>query len=793
MTGRGFFNRFVLISGCIAVLSLPVRAAHLRGRIVQVGFPGTRLGSGYSGVHYYRSGEWIPVQVELTNDDGDIFTGTIEVRQPDRDGDEVYARREVVVQGTRRFWLYVPGGPGHIAPYWFHVRVYDRAGGPAPMFDDGGQAIDHLEPSMMLDPAQDEARIVLDISSRPLARLDLKSKDVEFVHDWIVVRSAPERIPDQKVGLMMVDTIVWDEVDPSVMDIGQLNALVGWTRLGGRLVLGVQRDWDRVVKSKLGSLLPARLHGTSTMDELPPWMRSFLGIGGFDTDRGGLRPPLVYCPVSRSDLAPGAEVLVPSAEVMDSSKGSGTLLMTRRPFGRGEVVLVAASLRDLLYHGRRNRQMLCELLEARYQPARRNRNTVGGFYPLENDLFEAILAGTGFGVTASLYLLLAFGFVLVYIAVATGGSWLWLKRRGRVRYAWLAFALVALAGSAVSQAGVRWIRGLRYHVHELSFVDGRAGLGEVTVTSFFGLKAPTHERIDVRVPADWQTPDLLEGDAPLLAAIPPVEDFLSFYAASQQYEAVAPIGELRGVPTRATLKQFEARWAGAIQGRVDARLRYLRAGTVELTPDSWVQNNLGVDLADCYLFVTSQNIRPDRPYRDLSIVVYRVGELPHGTRLTWKELAERVSPPVSDGENGRSGDDARSPAFRPISLLELLEACQPGYRPKGLQNAGAAAAVRQMDPTLRKMLFLTFFDEIDVSRWVEQRRTLWPLVCSYGHRLDRSNVLSRSRALLVGFSDRPGPARLCYRPSDRPSASWRLLEPDRAGTVYRIAIPVGES
>ena len=765
--------RFALLVTWLIGMPLTAEAVHLRGAVRQVGYPGSRTDAFSSGAHHWRPGEWTPIRIELTNDDADRFLGWIEMRQTDRDGDEVLARRQVSVEGTRSFWLCIPAGT---APDTFHIRVHEEDGRLAPLYDNSGNRLDCLRPLMAIDSVPREAWTLLDISSHPLTQLDVATRDIEFVREWVVLRSAPDAIPDQLAGLMMVDTIVWDRADPSVMDIAQLNALIAWTRMGGRLVLGVERTWELVTRSRLAPLLPGRLDGTASFSEPPPWLEQFLGIGMFDAARDRLDPPLLYSPLTRPDLTADAEILVPADDPDEPLASDAHLLVVRRPFGRGEVVLVTASLADLLSHGRRNGPMLHELFETRYASQRdamhRHR------WRPQTDLFGAVQAGTGFGVTAGAYLLIAFLFVVAYVGLNVGGSWIWLDRKKATRYAWIAFAGVALVGSAVSLTAVKWIRGWTYSVEEVSIVDGHAGQAEAVTTSFFGLKAPTHTRIDLRLPADERDPEHLTGDAPLLAPFPANPQWsVSRFAASEHYEAAATIGELRSVPTRATLRQFEARWAGTIDGQLEASLQRVHEGTSELTAHSWIENKLGIDLTDCYLLVAGRNVAPDRRHRHLGISVYAVGHLANGQRVTWADLALRAG----------SG----SPTLRPTMLGQVLEHDWLGdfvrLSRRSEVRYDAAPVSAERGHLTRALLALTFFDEIDIPTLIGDNHEL---IRSYGQCLDRSNALTRGRAMLVGFSDRPGPARLHLRPADRPTGSWRPLTPERAATMYRILIPI---
>lgn len=777
-------------------------ALHLRGSIVHVGFPGSGSAQMERGAHYYRVGSWVPILVELTNDDSDRFEGRLEVRQPDRDGDEVIARRDVVLQGqgTRQFFLYIPGGKFD-RPEQFSIWVFDTAGQFAELRDDAGKPVTELRPPPTLLPAPTEARLVLDISARPLNQLEGLARDDRLARGLVVMRGSPREIPDDAAGLRMVDTIVWDGADPTEIDLLQRNALMHWVRMGGKLVLGVSRNWDRVNEGKFGEMLPARPRGTSSLVEMPKWLESALGVGAFDSVSGRLNPPLTYCPILRADLAGDATAIAffegeeSSAEAGDEA--AGHLLATRRPVGRGEVVLVAAELQDLLRHGRQNPVMLRELLAIRTGvPRERDLNQAGGMLSSEKDLFVAVQDLTAFAITGGLYVLIAFVFVVVYIAVATAGGWFWLKSKGWVQHSWNLFAATALVGGLVSVVTVQWIRGFSYEVRELSVVDTRAGQSEAVMTGFFGLKSPAHSRLDLRMPADWTAPDEVgTGGACLLRPMPSISEIEGRYSAVDQYEAVAPLGELRAVPLRATLKQFEADWQGRLAGRLNADIKRARAGALELDPSSWIQNDLGTDLHDCYLLMTNRPVRSDRPYRDQFIEVYNIGVLPRGKRIAVQDLNDQADAFIRTRTEGNA-DAPRIREIRDDFLSPVLQRTIGGQWLPGFFSAiqfiqtnpdDRLTVRRPQDQFVQALMLLSVYNEVNVSGLLnegnELRRT-------HGVELDRSDWIQPAESLFVGFSKAPGPARLCYRKSERANGSWTPLTPSQANVMYRVAIPV---
>jgi len=792
MTGKRQWTLALLVA--LTLFPTASRAAHLRGRVVRVGF--AARGQDYldQGTDHYRPGHWTPVLVELTNDDGDLFDGWIEVRQSDRDGDEVVARRHATVRVTQRFFLYVPasviqrtvGITSGVSPAGapFAVRVFDADGKLAPLFDDAGDRVHALTPSRRLIAVQNEELVVLDISDRPVNQLAQLVTEIRLPRRLVIARSSALELPDNADGLDMADIIVWDAADPSRFgDPAQRAALLEWTRRGGKLILSVSKNWELVVKSVFGDVLPARLTGVATtthVPELAPYL--------YETDNPfkevrSLDPPLNYCPVTMNMLAGDATVVLPERPGL-----SDRLFVIRRPCGRGEVILATSELRELFSQGQRNERFLRYLLGLRLK-------SVDELPRYGRDLFQPLERVIGFQLTVQVYIIFAFLFVVAYIALVTGGSWLWLQRKGMIHYAWPAFALLAVVASGFSLGAVQVVRGIGQRVQELSVVDGKADSFDVVSTSYFGLKTASHMALDLCVPSNGLAPDEAPESRGSIRPLPANPDALGYseYSASKPYVVISPLHELRAVPLRATAKQFEAVWRGEMGGRILAGLRRYPRRPAELSPDSWVENELDTDLAHCYLLVRSAE-------KYSQIVVYSLGDLKMGQRVTCgqvgavlqeaaKQYAERL------GRRGPSILRDRAQLIEPTPDDTWRLPDLSTIHIKCLEAMGVAVSREDKDQEylpfdgsdlVGALLVLSTYDGINEQRVFSGSAS--EVMRSQGQRLDRSSVLSGSTALFVGFSKNSGPARLCVRSTG--SKRWKAMQPETANVMYRIAIPI---
>ncbi|UCD28356.1 MAG: hypothetical protein JSV03_14925 [Planctomycetota bacterium] len=784
---------FLGLTAILTILTVQLQGAHLRGQVVHVGFPAGGLDPNTVGSDHYRLGHWTPILVELTNQDGDLFTGWIEVRQTDRDGDQIVAQRNVVVRETRRYYLYIPAGKFGDRNK-FSVHVFNENGTLAPLYDNQNNKTKALIPSKIISEIPSETIVILDISEPPVNQLRELTGNEQLVRPLLVARISPKDLPDNAAGLDLADIIVWDAANPLDIDLHQQQAVIEWTRNGGTLLVGVSKNWEMVGKSKLGNILPAKLKGAESTQKVRELAKSLFGYTDTDFDPPELELPLPYCPVTQETLAPDAVVIVPA-----EPKSSDRLFVTSRPCGRGRVILAAAELGDLFKHGTTIQQFLHQILSIRIQRKSQEESYRG--LNLLTDLFTSTIDNfIGFQVLAGAYLLFAFLFVSVYILAATAGNWTWLKRKNMIQHNWLAFTLVAILASGFSLVAVRSIRGYGYKVQELTIVDGKAGSFDASARCYFGLKTGAHTSLDLCVPADWSQPDESAGLAANLRPLPPIpsRSETSIYATGKQYQSAAAQGKLLTVPLRATLKQFEAQWRGQMNYRLNAALRRVSGDDPYLHQTSWIRNSLNIDLKDCYLLVPAPSIKGNDPTRSMQIYVYPIGDLANGEKLEIKTLHDQKTLeqqkgkiPNMSGLTDTGDSSAEDSKWEPPTLSVIHD--------KWLEKLGIRTDIRSRpkDDLIKiltnkpdsALLLLTTFDDVDQWQIKQKGQEIGR---SQGQRLDRSSVLTKDTALFVGFSEDPGPARLCRRKPGTSTGSWKAIQPSESHIMYRIKIPIAK-
>jgi len=395
---------------------------------------------------------------------------------------------------------------------------------------------------------------------------------------------------------------------------------------------------------------------------------------------------------------------------------------------------------------------------------------------------------------------LAIVFAIAYVLAATLGVWKMLQAREMLRHSWSALALVAVVASVLSVAGVQAIHGVRREVHQLSIVDGEAGELRANATSYFGLRTSIHSRVDVWLPEDHVLERKPERTVCSLRPMPSWRHATGSetgYTDPARYWLKPATAEIHGVPVRATLKEFEGRWRGELPGTLEASLVTRRVPAVEgatgsdyvLSRDSWIQNNLGVDLKECYLLLAEYDAFAPQSFRTVAaqrsirglIRALPLGELADGERVT---LFDRLY--LDDGGNYLPYSDRRKRG---------LEAMQRTWgRPFAPAGQGGAFGGGDAGPNYalatyeNAALLMTVLADINPMAFKGSVFGGYPVFSRARCRqLDISSHLKRRTAIFVGFSEEAGPVRLCVRTGNR---EYTSAEPKKAGTVYRFTVPV---
>ncbi len=763
--GSGALTAAGLAVGAILAAAPLSLAQPVRGDVVAVGFGATSETGRVA-----RPGQWIPILCDLQVQGSQHFQGELACEMEDLDGDRVSFRQSPVVLtgggAGKRVWLYVTG----VGDIPREVDVISSDGAKITTLD-----------VPQVDMLSDNALFILDISERPVARLDRlqtsamwggEMGDREYYRPIAVGRSPANELPDQWYGLESVDAIVWDKPDPAVLNPAQTAALIGWVKRGGRLVVGVGDAWPRLRESPLAEIVPLRGEEPSvTAASLQfPTEVAFARDGKLEFESA-----IPVCTAKPIRGQPVVGAWIPG--------GEGVSLIVMDTIGAGRVTTVATGLSDLLRPMTSvlvSRPFFMTCFDLNQMKADWIKKEQEVYFQAEREerLYPRITAPVDFASTGAVLRMGAIGFVILYIFLATGATWWWLNRRSMTTLSWSAFAACAVIASVLSLGMVAATRGFT-RVHGVAFYNMVAGEKQAAGPVWFGYRSPTRQEIDLSMP----------GEGNYLRAMSQPGRLESRYATPERYAAYVSQALLKNTPMRASLKQFEGYRDGPIDGSVLAQI-VIDRGSGQVRPESWILNDLPVPVSDGWLLYLdpryvdrTDSFRPfgaEKNHRNIdaiaaeNVLAIRVGEIKTGGRN-----AEALGKPEYDAWRSQMNRWLTT-GGKPVDQPDL-----PTLRDRHLDTWMA---------TLTSIAFKTSADEFRASVMLASTRNLYLHLTrdqkSLGRRMDATGMvdrdishwLTRDQAVLVLFSERPGPAGL--------HRGGQPLETSEGMSVWRIRAPI---
>ncbi len=774
-----------------AVLGLTVAYpahAKLEVNISHVGFPRVQGGD------VIRSGAWTPFIVDITLAEQTSFDGSVRAAQMDNDGDECFDTVDVHIRaetgGSQRVYLYLPANPVRSQDRFF-VEVRNADGDAVQIVNQGevtyrARPVDH--PTVM---SADDV-LILSVSSGAVGRVaELAGSDkrAKYTRDVEVAHTSPSDLPELWIGLESVDYVVWDGARPEELTLRQLEALLEWVRQGGTLLIAASQTAGALKLTKpLEPLLPVDLGEIVAVENLPEVRGLLLEASGADAEVP-LSPgwenvpfpapvPVMRCTRRGDSIVVAAESKLPSDVV------------SRRRVGRGHLVFSGVTLRDLFSAPCAVPKFFAKTLHL--IPAGKSDDARAT--PIS--LFGRVISAVAFSTSGSLYLLTAGVFSVLYVLAATFGTWRYLRSKGLIHHSWTAFACVGIVASFLSVIVVGMMHGIGDRLHQIAVIDAEAGQAHGNGTAFFGLKTSIDKELDLWLPSDWVGAHEPDATSCFLRAIPEGTDLTeggSGFADPEEYRLIPASAVMDDVRIRATLKRFEGRWEGPLGGKVSGQFQAI--GT-RITDDSFVVNELGVDLRNCYLLHASLNIGDIAGLRDHSIDVYGVGDIPSdGTKIRLAERCYRLRGTETENDRKQRSKLAKlqgewSAPFRGLlATIGYGSGGDDGFVMGQEQNALLLlSTIGEFDP----MTISSRMGDLlgGVQTWSRDRLRQLDLRehLQAGREADKPPAEVGS-LVLIGFAADPGPVRLFGRVGD---SAYRPIQPEASAswTMYRIRFPI---
>ncbi|MAJ45877.1 MAG: hypothetical protein CBC35_00985 [Planctomycetes bacterium TMED75] len=546
---------------------------------------------------FFKPGGVVPVRIALRSrlDEPTSVIAGFEVVNSDGDV-ERYTSSVVLSPGqSSRFWLYP-----NIAPYADLTNLREKVYQVVVFEDDEGQPGRRLASAPVSAASAEipgapvlmteDLILVVGTSTMGLEgyqRTPGGGTEIPSLNTRCVIATVnPESLPDRARGLEAVEAITWSDASPTALGLEQAEALMGWIRSGGRLVIVLPEGSDpwsigSRTRTALSALLPQvaprrvenvpikeMIQAISKSDGLRnPEAKSSLRL--FDPQRL-TEPwePLAAVPKPRSrfetQLNQGSD---------DSIQGGLYAIQRRVEFGW--IVLVGIDA-DALHRRQLQRGSLpqADVFWNRLL-ARRGSTPLPELYPVYANqellrsgstktfglgmgklILESIKIG---GTGVATWLLVVLVMFVVYGVLAGPASFWWLKRRGLIRYSWLVFLGFTLVFTGVSLAAARIGRSLisnQAPVRHLTFLDVIDGEPQARATSWFSAYLPEYGEAELSIN---------DPKSRLATWSPPPQGSLESFPNSVVFEVNGPVNRLR-VPSRGTSAHFKALWRGTLEG-----------------------------------------------------------------------------------------------------------------------------------------------------------------------------------------------------------------------------------
>ncbi|MEX2138769.1 MAG: hypothetical protein WD894_05870 [Pirellulales bacterium] len=547
---------------------------------------------GFAGV--YKVGHWTPLAVTLRSSQDDAVSGDLVVQLDDGDGIATMVRERGVTlaagQESIVRALAKPGRPqGAI-----EVTFESDKGAAARTFAQDDIPLALLATEELL--VEIGGPIGLEELQRHYPENSLERPTATSVKDL-------NSLPRRSLGFDGVDLVVVTTGDTVLNQAWSnheetIHALDEWVRLGGKLILCVGREGERVLAagSPLARFAPGVFERIAERDP-GPW-ESFAGAATepMETPEGRTRSI--------------ATTVIGEVQGRVELSDGNIDLVIRAPYGFGEVVFVAADLERPPFADWSARTKLLlrllgrsELLVTQTAADETNTQSIRlGYTGLAGQLRAAVGQFAGARVVP---FWLVFFLALCYAAAVfpleyTIARWL----RPRFEAAWVLLPLVLAAGAGgIWYLAVEW-KGEDILLNKVEVADVDLASGTVRGHAWLGLYSPRTDAYDVGVAATGRGLKSIEAPQVSWLGLPGtgLGGMNSQMVAAEQFERGYTFGEqgaVQDVPLAAwSSKAFEASW----QASVKESPAQLGERTADRQPLGVLRNNIGVTLRDCVLF-----------------------------------------------------------------------------------------------------------------------------------------------------------------------------------------------
>jgi hypothetical protein len=728
-----------------------------------------------------RSGDWVGLRLGINDSASRPREIIVQISIPDADGDHVEYERSMTTN------------PGTPQPLWMYVRLPSNFGPSTTLNVTAFEAVESgpvkegerppLNPGKVLGIARLVRPVLCErtegligiVGSRTMGLRAYQGPEQNSMQSAfggherarILARLDADSLPDRWMGLAPLDFLVWSDLSPRNVSTEQIAALREWVQRGGHLIVvlpPVAQIWTDEANNPLADIMPRVKVRKQEGVSLEPY--------GVLIKREGISPitdkeisqsviqTFTPLPDASEQEAMGIIAARPGAD------GKADWLVVRRLVGSGMVTLVGLDLNsgwmdrhgapdaELFWHrvlGRRGALILTRDQGSNANILMRSREavTVDGFIP-------SLIAKRG---QAAAGVLLGFVVFIAYWLLAGPAGFTALKKMGWARHGWVAFVAAAGLFTAVAWGGATLIRPGRTEARHLTILDHVYGQTTDHAKSWFSLLVPDYGQMTVTLGEPMSRERTRFHNA--LAPWEPDNNTGEGFTDTRGYRLDCKNPDQTTIPTRATVKQMQADWAGAPPWKMPRPVSAdpAVAGVLRLADDNApsyatgsLMHELPGPLTDVVVFVNRGQEKLARSYAGASPGASLLADVLSFSIGTWKPGAENAIDLAKKTPRSRDAKRLSEEYFKDIL----------GRRTDndGVEVQGEALANR-----LAAISFFSQLEPPEIKADFRNAMTTPSAQRKYSHGLDLSRWLTEPCIIVIGQiggagDDQPSPIPL---------------------------------
>ncbi len=404
----------------------------------------------------YQVGGWVALSVTLVNEG------------PPTDG---YLVAETD-NGTVRRHVDLPAGARKVVPLYARPGAFQTE--LTVTYAETNGSVSAVGEIRVLEQASGQVAVVGD--SRGTLRQQLTASGQGMRPE--IVSFGVAELPERPEPLSGLGTIVWAG-DATALTGGQRDSLAHWVADGGRLIVIGGADWQTRTAG-LAALLPVTTLASADGVSLAPladW------VAAADTDLG-------TATVSTGPLRDDARAVIEGSD--------GTVILSMRPEGAGQVVLVGADLASDALAGWAAAITFWNRVDPTTQAIDQFLGGAGDRDQMRSAMRNALSTLPTLTVPSAELLI---GVIVAYILLIGPISYVALRRWDRRELAWVTAPILIVTFSACSFGIGRTIKGTDIVVNQVAVVRTTSA-GTALVETFAGVFSPDRSTYDLSVDAD---------------------------------------------------------------------------------------------------------------------------------------------------------------------------------------------------------------------------------------------------------------------------------------------------